>query len=65
MKAMNIMKKILLTGLAVLSLGLAMAPKASAQGAEGHGIAVKSETNSFPLVIMRGGGGKDGQETHG
>jgi hypothetical protein len=63
MKAMNIMKKILLTGLAVLSLGLALAPKASAQAA--HGTVVSSGATSSPLAIMRGGGGKDGQETHG
>ena len=63
MKAMNIMKKILLTGLAVLSLGLALVPRVNAQVT--HGTAIKSVTTSTPLAITRGGGGKDGQETHG
>jgi hypothetical protein len=64
MKAMNIMKKILLTGLAVLSLGLAVAPRANAE-IETHSKVVSSGATSSPLAIMRGGGGKDGQETHG
>ncbi len=63
MKAMNIMNKILLTGLAVLSLGLALTPRVNAQVS--HGTTIKSVATSTPLAVTRGGGGKDGQETHG
>ena len=60
MKTLTNMKRIALTAVVVLSLGLAIAPHADAsmsqQPAQGH---------SITDPTFGGGGGKDGNESHG
>jgi hypothetical protein len=58
MKTLNAIKRIALTAVVVLSIGLAIAPRADASvqpATSGHSV-------TDPLF---GGGGKDGNESHG
>jgi hypothetical protein len=57
MKTLQIIKRITLTAVVVLTLGLSLVPQASAsvQAPAGHSV----------TDPMCGGGGKDGNESHG